>query len=143
MTTKNFRHSGIVTKDLNKSLFFYNKLLKLKIIKIIEEDTAIMTSLLKIKNCKLKTIKLGLKNKIFIELLYFDQTQKKTSNIKINSPGLTHISLTVENLEQLYKKFKKNKIKFLSKPQVSSDKKVKLVFCKSPENIFIELVEIL
>ena len=143
MITKNFRHSGIVTKDLNKSLLFYNKLLKLKIIKVIDEDSDTMTSLLKVKNCRLKTIKLGLKKKIFLELLYFYKTKQKLRNIKINSPGLTHISLTVENLDQIYKKFKKNKIKFLSKPLISSDKKVKLVFCKSPENIFIELVEIL
>ena len=65
MITKNFRHSGIVTKDLNKSLLFYNKLLKLKIIKVIDEDSDTMTSLLKVKNCRLKTIKLGLKKKIF------------------------------------------------------------------------------
>ena len=65
MTIKNFRHSGIVTKDLNQSLFFYNKLLKLEIIKVTEEDTITMTNLLSIQNCKLKTIKLGLKNKIF------------------------------------------------------------------------------
>ena len=143
MTIKNFRHSGIVTKDLNQSLFFYNKLLKLEIIKVTEEDTITMTNLLSIQNCKLKTIKLGLKNKIFLELLHFDKIYQTSRNIKLNSLGLTHISLTVKNLEQLYKKLKFNKINFLSKPKISSDGKVKLVFCKSPENIFIELVEIL
>ena len=37
---------------------------------------------------------------------------------------------------------KKNNIKFLSKPTMSYDNKVKLVFCKLSENIFIELVEV-
>ena len=143
MAIKNFRHAGIVTKNLEKSLFFYNKILDLEIIKIIEEDSSLMSEVLKINNCQLKTIKLGKKNKIFLELLSFKNLKQKKNFIKIFSPGLTHVSLTIKNLDKFYKKLKKNKIKLLSEPKISKDGKVKLVFCKSPENIFIELVEVL
>ena len=137
----NFRHTGIVTKNLKQSLFFYQRLLKLKVIKTTNENKKLMTKILKVKNCNLKTVKLGLKNIIFLELLYFKNSTKKKTNIKINTPGLTHISLSVKNIENIYKVLKLNKVVFLSKPQFSKDKKVKLVFCKSPENIFIELVQ--
>ena len=44
--------------------------------------------------------------------------------------------------ENLKRKLKKNKISFNSKILRSDDKKVKLVFCKTPENIYLELVQI-
>ena len=85
------------------------------------------------------TVKLGYNKKIF-ELLYFKGLKQKRDT-KIFSNGLTHFSITVKNLDKLYVALKNN-IKFLSKPTMSYDNKVKLVFCKSPENIFIELVEV-
>ena len=143
MMIKNYRHCGIVTKNLNKSLWFYKELLGLKIIKKMKEDKKLMLKLLKVKNCNLTTIKLGIKKKIILELLYFKNLNQKTNKIDIYSLGLTHISLTVKDLRKLYDKMSKNKIKFFSKPTLSSDKKVILCFCRTPENIFLELVEIL
>ncbi len=140
---KNFRHTGLVTTNLKQSMNFYVKLLGLEKIKEINENEKLMNKVLYLNNCKLKTIKLGVKKKIFLELLYFKNFKKNKKKIKIYTPGLTHISLTVKNLSSLHKKLKKAKVNFLSNPCLSHDKKVKLVFCKSPENIFIELVEII
>lgn len=142
MKILNFRHAGLVTTNLEESLNFYVNLLGMKKIRVIDESKTLMKKLIKIKNCNLITVKLGLNNKVFLELLYFKDLQNTKKKIKISTPGLTHISITVKNLNQMYKKLKKEKIKFLSKPQFSHDKKVKLAFCKSPENIFIELVEV-
>jgi hypothetical protein len=143
MSIRNFRHTGIVTTNLRESLYFYTKVLGLKKIKILNENEKLMKKILNLKKCKLKTIKIGLKNKILIELLHFQNLKQKKRKIKIFFPGLTHISLTVKNLNEIYKKLKNLKVKFLSEPHLSNDKKVRLVFCKSPENIFIELVEVL
>ena len=143
MIIKNFRHAGIVTTNLRESLYFYIEVLGLEKIKTLNENEKLMKKILNLKKCKLKTIKLGLKNKILIELLYFQNLKQKKRKIKIFSPGLTHISLTVKSLNKIYKRLKNLKIKFLSEPHLSNDKKVWLAFCKSPENIFIELVEVL
>ena len=143
MIIQNFRHSGIVTKDLKKSLWFYKELLGLKIIKKTKEDKKIMSKILGINDCDLTTIKLGIGKQIIIELLYFSKINQKKNKIDIFSLGLTHISLTVKDVKKLYYKLTKNKIKFISTPTLSLDKKVKLCFCKTPENIFLELVEIL
>ena len=102
-----------------------------------------MKNILNLKNCDLTTVKLGYKKKIFLELLYFKNLKQKKRETKIFSSGLTHFSITIENLDKVYDNLKKKNINFLSKPALSHDRKVKLVFCKSPENIFIELVEIL
>lgn len=143
MTIKNFRHTGIVTTNLEESLNFYIKLLGFKKLKTLNENEKLMQKILSLKKCKLKTVKIGLKNEILIELLFFKNLNQKKKKIKIYNPGLTHISLTVTKLGQIYEKLKASKISFLSEPSLSHDKKVKLVFCKSPENIFIELVEVL
>ena len=143
MIIKNFRHCGIETKNLNKSLWFYKELLGLKIIKKMKEDKKLMSEILKVKNCNLTTIKLGVKKKIILELLYFKNLNQKMNKIDIYSLGLTHVSLTVKDIRKMYNKLSKHKIKFFSKPTLSSDKKVMLCFCKTPENIFLELVEIL
>ena len=68
MNIKNFRHTGIVTTNLEESLNFYIKLLGFKKLKTANEDEKLMKKILSLKNCKLKTIKIGLKNKILIEL---------------------------------------------------------------------------
>lgn len=143
MSIKNFRHSGIVSKDLNKSIWFYQKLLGLKIIKKAKEDKLLMAKIIGVKNCELHTVKLGIKKKIIIELLYFKNMKQTKNKINIFSTGLTHISLTVTNIKETFNKLKKSKIKFISEPTFSSDRKVKLCFCKTPENIFLELVEVL
>ena len=77
-----------------------------------------------------------------VELLSWKspKTKKKVACSKLNLVGLTHFALTVKDLDLLYNKLRK-KIRFLSKPKYSPDKKVKLVFCKSPEGVFIEMVQ--
>ena len=143
MKIQNFRHVGIVTTNLKNSLNFYENYLNLKIIKVAKENTKLIKNILNLKKCNLTTIKLGYKKKVFLELLYFKGLSQKKRDTKIFSSGLTHFSITVKNLDKIYNNLKKNNIKFLSKPALSYDKKVKLVFCKSPENIFIELVEVM
>lgn len=143
MRIKNFRHVGIVTTNLKNSLNFYENYLGLKKIKVINENKRLMENILNLKSCDLTTVKLGYKKKIILELLYFKNLKQRKRETKIFSSGLTHFSITIEKLDKVYDNLKKKNITFLSKPSLSHDKKVKLVFCKSPENIFIELVEIL
>jgi len=48
--------------------------------------------------------------------------------------------LTVKDLDKIYTKLSK-KIKFISKPILSVDKKVKVVYARVDDTLFIELVE--
>ena len=137
----NFRHAGIVTPNIKKSLNFYLDILNFKLIKKKIEDRKLIKKLLKVKDGNLTTYKIGLNKKIIIELLDF-KIKNKNLKLKLNDNGLTHISLTVKNIEQLVRNLKKYKISFNSKILRSDDKKVKLVFCKTPEGIYLEFVQI-
>ena len=136
----NFRHVGLVTPNIDRSLNFYLKILNFKLIKKKIENRKLIKKLLRVKDGNLTTYKIGLNKKIILELLDF-KIKRKNLNLKLNDNGLTHISLTVKNIENLKRKLKKNKISFNSKILRSDDKKVKLVFCKTPENIYLELVQ--
>ena len=137
----NFRHVGLVTPNIDRSLNFYLKILNFKLIKKKIENRKLIKKLLRVKDGNLTTYKIGLNKKIILELLDF-KIKRKNLNLKLNDNGLTHISLTVKNIENLKRRIKKNKISFNSKILRSDDKKVKLVFCKTPENIYLELVQI-
>lgn len=135
------RHTGIVTLNLNKSLKFWKNIFGFKIVKDLNENGNTIDKVLGYKNIKVRTIKLKDQNNSLIELLYFKNSPKLKSNkIHPYSSGITHISITVKNIDKLYKKLNK-KIQFNSKPLFSKDGNVKMTYCRTPEGAFLELVE--
>ena len=136
------RHTGLVTNNLKKSLTFWIKYLKFKIKKEMDESGDLIDKIMLYQNVKVKTYKLEDNNNMLLELLYFKNSPKiKKSIIKPYTNGFTHISITVKNLNKLYKFLKKKKIQFNSKPQISLDGNVMMTYCKTPEGAFLELVE--
>lgn len=135
------RHTGIVTKDLKKSLFFWNKIFKFKIKKDLVEKGKTLDKVLKHKNVKVRTLKLSDNFGNLIELLYFKSPQTINKNKYFtNSKGITHLSVTVKNINYIYEKYKEE-IKFNSPPLMSEDKKVLMTYCRTPEGCFLELVQ--
>jgi len=136
------RHTGIVTRNLKRSLLFWEKLIGFKEVNSQIESGNLIDSVLGYKNVKVKTIKLKDKKKNLIELLYFYNSPKFVKRkIDPYTLGYTHISITVKNIDSMYQNLKKKKIKFNSRPQITSDKKHKMTYCKTPEGAFLELVE--
>ena len=136
------RHTGLVTKNIKKSLLFWTKYLKFKIHKEMNEDGELIDNIMLYKNVKLRTFKLKDNNNNLLELLYFKNPPKtKITTIKPYTNGFTHISITVKNLNYLYKNLIKKKIKFNSKPKKSSDGNVLMTYCQTPEGAYLELVQ--
>jgi catechol 2,3-dioxygenase-like lactoylglutathione lyase family enzyme len=137
----NIRHTGIVTRNLKESLFFWKKIFGFRIVKDMNEMGKTLDKVLKIKKVNVRTLKLKDSNNSQIELLLFKNIKKtKEKKTKTFSNGITHISITVKNIDEIYKKYKK-KIKFNSEPLFSKDGNVKMTYCKTPEGAFLELVE--
>ena len=136
------RHTGLVTNDLKESLKFWTKYLKFKIKKKMDEEGDLIDKIMLYQNAKIKTYKLVDNNNMLLELLYFKNSPKiKKNKIKPYTNGFTHISVTVKNLNNLYKFLKKKNIKFNSKPKVSLDGNVIMTYCRTPEGVFLELVQ--
>jgi len=136
------RHTGIVSKNLKKSIYFWVNLIGFRIVKTLNEEGDLIDKIIGYKNAKVKTIKLEDNFKNLIEILFFLNSPKLLKiKIKPYSLGYTHISLTVKNINYLYKNLKKKKIIFNSAPKISADGKVIMTYCKTPEGAYLELVE--
>lgn len=138
------RHTGLVTTNLRVSIDFWVKLLKFKIISDNVEQGQLIDNVLGYKKVKVRTVKLVDENKNgMLELLYYYNSPKlKKQKFYPYSTGFTHISVTVKNIDKIYKKLEMKKIKFNSKPDFSADKKVKMTYCRTPEGVFLELVQV-
>ena len=136
------RHTGIVTRNLQKSIKFWNKYLKFKIHKQANESGELIDRIMLYNNVKVKTVKLKDSNGMLIELLSFKNSPKTVEKkIKPYTTGITHISITVKNIKKLNNFLVKKKIKFNSEPKVSADGKVIMTYCRTPEGAFLELVQ--
>ena len=140
---KEVRHIGIVVNNMENSLKFYRDLLGLKIIRDMNEQGSYINNMLSLDSVKVRTVKLsaGVGNTL-IELLDF-KSHIDNEMRNFYTIGASHVALTVDNLEELYKHLLENNIKFNAPPQKSPDGLVKVTFCNDPDGTPIELVEVL
>jgi catechol 2,3-dioxygenase-like lactoylglutathione lyase family enzyme len=136
------RHVGIVVKDIAKTKDFWINLIGFKLHIDAKEISPYIDELLGIANPELRTVKLIDENGFIIELLKFANYPAKDNwEGNLATTGLTHIALTVSDLESLTSKLKENDYKFISEIKNSPNGAVKVVFVKGPEGLMLELVE--
>ena len=139
---KSYRHTGIVVSDLKKSEKFYNKLLNLKkVSRLIESGD--YTNKLTGMNFKADILKVKSDDNIIIEIIQLLNIKKK----KVKKPktmfntGTIHMCFTVPDIKKLYKKLKKNNVKFFSPPLKSPFDPVSTCFCYDPDFNLVQFVE--
>jgi catechol 2,3-dioxygenase-like lactoylglutathione lyase family enzyme len=133
---------GIVVHDLAKSKDFWMNALGFQLHVEALEQSPYIDELLAIKDPNLTTVKLIDSKGFIIELLKFDNYQvEKSWSGDLKTTGLTHIALTIDNVEELVENLKKLNYQLLSEIKVSPNGKVKVVFVKGPEGLMLELVE--
>jgi catechol 2,3-dioxygenase-like lactoylglutathione lyase family enzyme len=133
---------GIVVNDLEKTKDFWINTLGFKLHIKAKEESPYIDELLAIKDPRLTTVKLIDSNGFIIELLKFENYQVDNSwSGDLKTTGLTHIALTVDNLDELADRLKKENYQTLSKIKISPNKKVKVLFVRGPEAIMLELVQ--
>ena len=135
------RHFGIVVRNLETSIAFYEDL-GLKITKQMDESGEHIDKMLSLNDVNVTTVKMSApETDTLIELLHYKNPIPKEIERKINDLGPSHLAFTVNNLSENYKKLSQKGVKFFSEPQLSPDKTVLVVFCNDPNGIPIELVE--
>jgi len=136
------RHVGIVVNDLGKNKDFWMNSLGFQLHVEALEQSPYIDELLAIKDPNLTTVKLIDSKGFIIELLKFDNYQvEKSWSGDLKTTGLTHIALTVDNVEVLVDNLTKLNYQLLSEIKKSPNGKVKVVFVKGPEGLMLELVE--
>jgi catechol 2,3-dioxygenase-like lactoylglutathione lyase family enzyme len=138
------RHTGLVVVDLEGALLFWRDLLGFRVEKHMNESGPHIDAMMGLKNVRVTTVKLVAPEGGMIELLHFQShIDSSTWQGKPYSTGFTHIAMTVDNLDETYKKLEFAGVSFPAPPQYSPDGMVKVIYCKCPEGVLLELVEIL
>lgn len=137
---KNFRHSCIVVKDLNKSLKFYRDTLGLKLSRVRTVKGEYPQTVLGKKGIKLTYAKLRCPGQdrnapAVFELHYWHRPRIASRS------GYNHISFTVKDLDSEYKRLSKLGTKFLSAPTKAPKGRTKICFGYDPDGHLIEFVE--
>ena len=131
-----------MVNDLEKTRDFWINMLGFKLHIEAKEESPYIDELLAIKDPSLTTVKLIDSKGFIIELLKFDNYQVENSwSGDLKTTGLTHIALTVDNLDELVEILRKLDYQTLSEIKTSPNKKVKVVFVRGPEGIMLELVQ--
>ena len=140
---KALRHVGLVVNDLNSALNFWRDIMGFKVIRRLEEKGEIIDNILGLKNVDVTTIKLSAPDGNVLELLRFNSHQSSSNwSGRPYSTGLTHIALTVQDIERTCQRLKKAGVTFPAEPQLSADGNVKVIYATGPEGVLIELVEV-
>ena len=133
---------GIVVNNLDKTRDFWINTLGFKLHIEAKEESPYIDELLAIKDPSLTTVKLIDAKGFIIELLKFENYKVENSwSGDLKTTGLTHIALTVHNLDELVEILRKLDYQTLSEIKTSTNKKVKVVFLRGPEGIMLELVQ--
>jgi catechol 2,3-dioxygenase-like lactoylglutathione lyase family enzyme len=136
------RHTGLVVADLAKALHFWRDLLGFRIEKQMDESGAHIDAMMGLKNVLVTTVKMTAPEGGMIELLYFHSHPDRPSWMGTPySTGFTHVAMTVIDLDDAYKKLSNAGAEFFAPPQYSPDGTVKVIYCKGPEGVLLELVE--
>ncbi len=133
---------GIVVNDLEKTRDFWINTLNFKLHIEAKEESPYIDELLAINDPSLTTVKLIDSKGFIIELLKFENYKVENSwSGDLKTTGLTHIALTVDDLDELVAILRKLDYQALSEIKTSPNKKVKVVFVRGPEGIMLELVQ--
>jgi catechol 2,3-dioxygenase-like lactoylglutathione lyase family enzyme len=136
------RHTGLVVADLEKALHFWRDILGFRIEKQMDESGSHIDAMMGLKNVLLTTVKMTAPEGGMIELLYFHSHPDLPAWLgRPYSTGFTHIAITVINLDDAYEKLSSAGAEFFAHPQYSPDGAVKVIYCKGPEGVLLELVE--
>jgi len=132
-----FRHCGVLSSNLKRSIAFYEQL-GLKVVKQEKLKGLWVDALFSVRNANITYVKMQFESECnrapMFELHYWQ-------NPKIRREGFHHVSFTVDNIYETYNKLEKKNVDFLSPPLVDEFGINTLCFCIDPDKNLIELVE--
>jgi catechol 2,3-dioxygenase-like lactoylglutathione lyase family enzyme len=141
MITK-IRHTGIVVRNLDNALSFYEGLGFKTSIRQVEEGPFI-EQVVNIKDVKVETAKLLSPCGGMLELLqYHSHPQiKAISKQDANQLGCSHIAVTVDSIECALEQVIQLGGALTNPPKASPNGKCKVAYCHDREGVLLEIVE--
>ena len=140
---KGYRHTGVIVKNMGASLHFYRDLLGLAVLQDFSDDTPYINKISGMDGANVHMVKLSTKDGTVVELLEYLNHPTDLIKQPIYNVGACHLAFSVENIEKLYERLSQANVSLISEPVPSSDNVAKVCFCLDPNNVRIELVEMM
>ncbi len=138
------RHTGLVVADLDAALRFWCEVLGFTVARRMDESGPHIDAMMGLKDVRLTTAKLAAPDGNLIELLHFHTHPDQSAWTGTPySTGFTHIALTVDDLDAACQRLAEEGVTFNAPPQTSPDGYAKVTYCRGPEGVLLELVEVL
>lgn len=138
------RHIGVVVSSLEKAIDMYQNYLGCELITESPELSGdYQDKLVGINDVRMRVAILRTKDNNRIELLeYMSHKGGVREKISANDIGVSHMALTVENLQELYDRRDEYDVEFMSPPLKSPDGFVEVAYAVLMGEHIIELVEV-
>ena len=144
MVVKAIRHTGIVVSDMQASLRFYRDLLGLEVWADFEDNSPIVEQVVGVPGAHIWMVKLKAADSVSIELLqYLSHPQPVPAPSRACDVGCNHVALQVDDLDALHEKLVAEGVEFNVAPVVSAQGGAKITYCRDPQGVLLELVEII
>lgn len=144
MTALSIRHTGIVVCDMAQELAFYRDHLGLEVWADFTDASDYVQAVTGVPGAAIWMIKLKTPSGDSLELLqYRSHPQPLPAPRQACDAGINHLAVQVDDLDGLYQRLRSAGIVFHCPPRISSDGGAKVTYCRDPEGVLVELVELL
>ena len=136
------RHTGIVVRNLDQSVVFYEAL-GFKTWKRELEQGQFLETVVGLKNVRVETAKLIAPCGALLELLEYHShpVQMEISPQPSNQLGCSHIALTVGSIDEMLECVQNQGGSIVNPPSTAPNGKVRVAYCHDPEGNLMEFVE--
>ncbi len=136
------RHTGIVVVDLEEALRFWTEVLGFEIKVRMDEAGPHIDAMMGLEDVRVTTAKLKAPDESMVELLQFHSHPDVAAwGGGASSTGLTHIALTVDDIDAVCARVEAFGGSLVAPPQPSPDGNVRVTYCRGPEGLLLEVVE--
>lgn len=143
MSVRGVRHTGIVVTRLAPAVRFW-RALGFKVKSRAVETGRFIDGVVGLKNAKVAWAKLAAPDGGMVELLeYRSHPALPRGRRPANRVGVHHVAMTVRGVDALCERLKRSGFRPNAAPAVSPDGKVKVAYVHGPDELVLELVEVL
>ncbi len=137
------RHVGIVVTDADASAYFYSDYFGFETLTDTVEEGEALSRQLALAGVSVRTVKMRPPGGgVLLELLQFrSPTAAHRDPRPLAALGLTHIALTVDDADAVYRRLRDGGVSMRSAPTASADGKVEMFFCADPNGVQLEIVQ--
>ena len=139
---RNIRHTGLVVRDLERSLAFYQAL-GFQVWKREVETGPFIETVVGIPDVKLEWAKLRAPDGSLMELLQYHShpERRPVETSPSNRLGCSHIAFTIDDLVATCALIARLGGSMVNPPAEAPDGRMRVAYCHDPDGILMELVE--